>query len=333
MKPRILFVHNYPTQFVQTDSALLRERYIVREWYQRRRLVNIPALVDAIRQTDLVYGWFASWHAFVPLLLARASGRPAVLVVGGYDTANMPEIDYGHQRGGLKRQIALSSMQWATRLVTHSAFAKQEVIRNAKIDPDRITVIYLGLADDPLVGADQKQDLVATAANVDRANLTRKGLEAFTRAAGLMPTIHFVLIGGWRDNTVSHLRLLAAPNIAFTGWLSRQEMNEYFSLAKAYVQASRHETFGLAVAEAMLHNCVPVVTHAGALPEVVGDTGIYVESAEPATVADGIQRALLAGEALGQRARERVRCEFPIQRRRANLLDLVDQTLQSRKHD
>ena len=61
------------------------------------------------------------------------------------------------------------------------------------------------------------------------------------------------------------------------------------------MQASRHEGFGLAVAEAMLAGCVPVVMNVTAMPEVVGDAGVLIESQRPEEVADGVRRALGAG--------------------------------------
>ena len=67
-----------------------------------------------------------------------------------------------------------------------------------------------------------------------------------------------------------------------------------------YVQASRHEGFGLAVAEAMLAGCVPVVMNVTAMPEVVGDAGVLIESQEPAAVADGVRAG--PGDGPGGRA-------------------------------
>ena len=61
------------------------------------------------------------------------------------------------------------------------------------------------------------------------------------------------------------------------------------------MQASRHEGFGLAVAEAMLAGCVPVVMNVTAMPEVVGDAGVLIESQRPEDVAEGIRRALELG--------------------------------------
>ncbi len=319
---RILFVHNHPAQFVQIDLALLRERSAVREWYQRTRAVNLAALARAVSQSDLVFGWFASWHTLFPVRLARAFKRPSILVVGGYDTANMPEIGYGSQRGGVKRWVARTTMSLATRLITNSQFTRDEAIRNAGVAPDRVDVIYHGV-DAPLCAERKKEPRVVTIANVDHDNLQRKGLEPLVRAAHLT-AVPIAVIGAWRDNSIDYLRSIAPPNVGFTGWLDDDARDDHLARAKVYVQAARHEGFGLAVAEAMLHECVPVVTRAGALPEVVGDAGIYVNSPAPEDVAEGIRRALDDESGLGQRARQRIVREFPLSRRRERLYALID---------
>src|SRR5205823_8232695 len=134
---------------------------------------------------------------------------------------------------------------------------------------------------------------------------------AFVEAARELPDVEFVLAGLWKDDAIERLRALASPNVRFTGWLERPELDRLFRQAATYVQPSHHEGFGLAVAEAMLAGCVPVVTAAGALPEVVGDAGVQVPSDQPADVADGIRRALEAGPDAPARARERVPAQVP----------------------
>ena len=51
-------------------------------------------------RADVVFGWFASWHTFFPITLAWLLRKPSVLIIGGFDTANMPDIGYGYQQGG-----------------------------------------------------------------------------------------------------------------------------------------------------------------------------------------------------------------------------------------
>jgi glycosyltransferase involved in cell wall biosynthesis len=93
------------------------------------------------------------------------------------------------------------------------------------------------------------------------------------------------------------------------------------------VQASRHEGFGLAVAEAMLAGCVPVVMNVTAMPEVVGDAGVFIDSQDPGDVARGVGRALELGPDAARRARERILTAFPMKRRRDGILRLVQDAL------
>jgi glycosyltransferase involved in cell wall biosynthesis len=93
------------------------------------------------------------------------------------------------------------------------------------------------------------------------------------------------------------------------------------------VQVSRHEGFGLAVAEAMLAGCVPVVMDVTAMPEVVGDAGVLISSQDPQAVADGIATALDAGPEGARRARQRILDRFPLQIRRDGILAVVEEEL------
>lgn len=325
MPARILFVHNRRRTFVEIDLALLRESHLVTEW--QGSALNIHSLARAVAANDAVFGWFASRHTFLPTLLARWMRRPIVLVVGGYDSANLPEIGYGNQRSGLRRWVTRWIMQCADRLVTNSFFTRDEVIRNSGVEADRVSAVYHGLRPPPPEARDKQDNLVITVGDVMRDTLQRKGLVAFVRSAALLPEAQFVLIGEWRDRSIDELRKISPPNVSFTGWVSPDELHAYMKRARVYVQASLHEGFGLAVAEAMLHECVPVVTRAGALPEVVGDAGLYADSAEPGPLAAAIRQALGKQTNLGRLARERVADKFPLGQRREGLERAIEAAL------
>ena len=109
----------------------------------------------------------------------------------------------------------------------------------------------------------------------------QKGQLPFVEAARLVPDVRFTFAGKWLDESVEELRARAGENVEFTGWLSDEDLHAAYRRAAVYVQASRHEGFGLAVAEAMLAGCVPVVMNVTAMPEVVGDAGVLIESQEP----------------------------------------------------
>ena len=137
----------------------------------------------------------------------------------------------------------------------------------------------------------------------------------------------FVFAGQWLDDAIDVLRAAAPANADFTGWLSDADLHERYRRAAVYVQASRHEGFGLAVAEAMLAGCIPVVMNVTAMPEVVGDTGVLIESQQPADVAAGVRRALGLGPDAARRARERILRSFPMERRRDGIQRVVEEAL------
>jgi len=328
---KILFVHNHLSTFVRLDLAHLQKHHQVTECYLESRTVNPATIWRQVARHDLVFGWFASWHTFLPTLMARILGKPSVLVIGGYDVANMPDIGYGHHRGGLSRWVSRRAMKWATRLSTFSAFSREEAVHNAGIEPERITTIHLGVPDAfGELPQNSRARMALTVGNVDRSNLKRKGHEAFVRTAALMPDVSFVIAGNWADDAIDYLRSIATPNVTFTGRLSDEELNDYYRKASVYVQASRHEGFGLSVAEAMLAGSVPVVTRAGSLPEVVGDFAVFVDTADPKALASAIENALTRPNEDRAAIRQRILEQFP-PARRAELLEQLIEPLISRR--
>jgi glycosyltransferase involved in cell wall biosynthesis len=320
----ILFVHNGAAQFVRLDLAELRKRYQVTESYVRSRWVNPVTIWQQVRNHDLVFGWFASWHTFLPFGFARILGKPSILVVGGYDVANMPQIGYGHQRGGVKKWVSRWTMRLATRVITFSNYSESEAEHNASISKSRMNTIYIGVPD-PFVSLPQaeRSRMALTVGNVDRSNLLRKGHEAFVRTAALMPDVNFVLAGAWRDNAVDHLRAIATPNVTLTGWLSAEALDDYYRKASVYVQVSLHEGFGLSVAEAMLAGCVPVVSRVGSLPEVTGESAIFVDTAAPPVIARAIAEALAYPDEARGPIRQRILEHFPLEKRAQELEQLI----------
>ena len=329
----MLFVHNGRTRFVNTDFYILSKHYVVTEYYLRSRRVNPWKTFSLIKSHDFVFGWFASWHTFFPMLFSRLLGKPSALVIGGYDLANMPEIGYGHQRGGFKKWISRWSIYLASYLISFSYYSQNEAEENVGIAKERVQVIYLGVPDPfgslPHVA---KEQMVLSVGNVDRANLWRKGHEPFVRAATYLPDFQFVLVGRWRDKTIEHLQAIAPPNVTFTGWISDEDLRNYYLHSSVYVQASLHEGFGMSVAEAMLASCIPVVTRTGALPEVVGETGVYIGSQDPSLLANAIRQAHHLGKDKSFRCEVRTRILelFSLEKRERKLCSLIDTSLEQR---
>jgi len=326
-RKRVLFVHSRKASFVAIDREILAERYEVEDLYQPGRWPNPVKVIGGVARADVVFGWFASWHTFFPITLAWLVRKPSVMIVGGFDTANMPDIGYGYQQGGIRRAASRWIMRRARRLATNSEYSLSEIRQNTPIPPARVRVIHHGVPDPFGEEPAAKEREALTVGAIGHTTLVQKGQIPFVQAAAELPDVRFTFAGKWLDGSVDQLRARAGENVSFTGWLSDDDLHAAYRRAAVYVQASRHEGFGLAVAEAMLAGCVPVVMNVTAMPEVVGDAGVLIESQEPAEVARGIRRALELGPGAASRARERILTAFPMERRREGILGLVEDAL------
>jgi glycosyltransferase involved in cell wall biosynthesis len=330
-RPRLLFVYSREASFVAIDRAILAERFDVEDLYQPGRMPNPLKLLRGVLRADVIFGWFASWHTFFPVTLAWLLRKPSVLVIGGFDTANMPDIGYGHQQGGLRRHASRWIFRHARRLVTNSAYSLTEIERNTPIPPARVTVVYHGVPDPFGDGPPPEKERAAlTVGAIDRTTLVQKGQLPFVQAARELPDVRFVFAGRALDAAVDELKAVAPANVEFTGWLGDDALHDTYRRCAVYVQASRHEGFGLAVAEAMLAGCVPVVMNVTAMPEVVGDAGVLIESQRAEDVAEGVRRALALGPDAARRARQRILTSFPMESRRDGILQVVDEALAAR---
>ena len=310
--PKVLFIcNNMQARFVRQDLDGLRQRFPVVEKQLAARRLEPVSVWRAVSTNDVVFVWFASWHSFLPMLYARLLGKPSILVIGGYDIAKIPEIGYGHQCGGLKKWVSRATMRMARFLITNSHFSQTEANLNTGSFHRHLHVVYHGIPDQfGELTAKPRECMALTVGSVNMSTLSRKGIESFVRAAALLPHVHFVVAGRCNDDSIERLRSLATANVEFTGWLDDPTLREYYLRCSVYVQVSRHEGFSMSTAEAMLAGCVPVVTAVGALPEVVGNCGVYCPSQEPASVAVAIRQALESTEEARHNARERVLTNF-----------------------
>lgn len=328
---RLLYVTSRSASFIRLDAELLSERHELAELHGARNVLDPLAVARAVRRAELVVGWWAWWHTALPVADARLLRRPCLLIVGGFDTASEPRIGYGLQRGGPRRWLSRAVMRGASALVTNSEYSREEIARTVGPLAARVDVVHHGIPDrfgeprTPPAG----RPLVLSVGVVDAVNLLRKGHGPMADAAARVSEADWILAGAIEaDATGEELRGRSAGRLGLPGWLETTTLDALYRRAAVYVQPSVHEGFGFAVAEAMLAGCVPVITRAGALPEVVGGTGVLLDDARPETVAAGVRRALgLAAQGAGAGARARVLQRFPVSGRRDGLLAAVDRLL------
>lgn len=323
---KILFLHNDLRSFVKADLEILQSEHDVRVIDFRNKKRYIQEVIQGVEWCDIVFGWWATWHILLPTILAKKQKKPVIIVGGDYDIIFRDKNkSIGRMiRDRLRKALGYYLFPRIDCFIVNSDFSKAQALKLSYINPNRVLRIYHGLPDISANKPRIKTNQVLTVGTVSRYELFRKGLATFVKSAGYLPEYCFKMVGPWKDDAVDLLKSWNHDNTIYTGFLSENDLFQSMGESKVYVQVSHHEGFGMALAEAMLFECVPVVTNLGAIPEVVGDCGIYVPYDDPQKTAEGIQEAYARSEELGPKARERVLTLFPIENRKKQILRALD---------
>lgn len=309
--------------FVEQDFRIL-SRHFNCEMVNLRGLNDFVRIVKLMVWSDICFSWFVAGHSFVAVVLSMLLGKKSVVVAGGYDVAYAPEINYGqYALGRLRAKRTEFALKHADLVLAVSNFTKSEAMARAR--PKKIVVLYNAVDTDkfrPATSNEKREDTVVTVATGFGDTIKLKGLDVFIKAAEILPDVKFIILGLNDENKQALKGMISSGNVNLYGYMSQEELLTHFQKAKVYCQLSYRESFGLATAEAMACGCIPVVTDRGALPEVVGDTGIYVPYGDEKAIAAGIKKALKSDK--GASARKRIEDKFTLQNRERELIEMME---------
>lgn len=83
-----------------------------------------------------------------------------------------------------------------------------------------------------------------------------------------------------------------SEEVVFTGFVSDADLVNFYNVAHVLVMPSFNEGFGLPAVEAMACGTPILASGAGALPEVVGEAGLFFNPRDPGELANGLQALL-----------------------------------------
>ncbi len=327
---KIFLVSPSPSTFTQRDLEALRQEYLVREAvissYQgrnglKRSLLIAFEILRGVLWADLTYSWFAHNHSYLAVMLASLLGKRTIVVIGGYEVAREPEIGYGALLDPKLTKRVNYIIRNADHILAVSEFNRREILELG--DHRHVAVVYNGIDCAQFTPGEEKGDLVITVCQINRNNITLKGLDTFLNTARRLPDLRFAIIGRVLDGSIEDLRRDAPDNVEFVTSPSQDELLQWYRRAKVYCQLSYRESFGVALAEAMSCECVPVVTDRGALPEVVGDAGFVVPYGDVEAAAAAISKALQSDR--GRAARVRVEKEFSLEGRKQKIQGIIEE--------
>jgi glycosyltransferase involved in cell wall biosynthesis len=143
--------------------------------------------------------------------------------------------------------------------------------------------------------------------------------------------VRFVLAGAkgnYSDEAAALVGSLGAHDfISLPGAIPKDEKIRMMQECSVYLQPTRYEGFGLAILEAMSCGAPVVTSPAGAVPEVVGDTALFVDGTSPSSIAEGLLQYLndpSLRDRNSRKARARAVERFPYAVRRDKMIALFD---------
>ncbi len=326
-KKRVAFIYRSLSHFIETDIQILSRHFEVLP-LRYANLTSLGNIIKAVFSSDIVYCWFAGRYAVFALFFARLFGKKGVVVVGGYDVINdnRPELPLPVYQKVLTR-LALEFADHVLA-ISDASLSSARALIPARLWT-KMTRVYLGVAfpEDQIGQVTKKEKMALTVSRLAKDQIERKGLLTFVRAAHRLPNIPFTVVGAFNEHDPAFrgLKDTAPGNVTFTGYIERSMLYQLYQRAKVYVQVSRHEGFGLALAEAMAHGCIPIASERGAIPEVVGQAGIYVDPDDDVALAEAIESVVMSDEydSLGVEASQRVLRRFNLLNREQELLKLL----------
>lgn len=201
------------------------------------------------------------------------------------------------------------------RLLTISENSRRDFADDFGLDENRLEVALLGVDAErfqPAPGAKRSDDLILCTASAD---VPLKGLrhliDAYAKVLANRPATRLRVVGALRKGPTRDLveRLGLENRIEFVSGISDETLAAFYAEAAIVACPSLYEGFGLPAGEAMASGAAVVAARGGALPEVVGDAGVLVPTADPNALAEAILQLLndpAKRASLGARARKRV---------------------------
>lgn len=323
------------TSYYKFDIHVLEE--IANEYDYHLRVGTSPS--DLIDSADVYFAWWAT-TSISPIIRSKFARSHSIIVAGGSEVVtSVPEdlsIMYS-SRPFWQKLIIRFCLQVADTVVTPSEHMAEEVsqlgVQNPVIVPNCIdTSIYTPSTPKSEYLPYPSDEYFLTIVKYAQSSLLRK--EVFTLLDGLNQAdsqIPLVFAGGLvSENIYDQISQYAnkigvANRVTFLTDISEQQKIELLRGARLYIQPTLHEAFGVALTEAMACETPVISTKRGAVPEVVGDTGYYAKTNDPADLAKTIDSASTDRFRMnnGELARKRVVERFSLSTRKQQISDFI----------
>lgn len=288
--------------------------------------------------SDVYYSWWAK-TSIVSVMIAKLRGKKSIVVAGGSEVSKIiPDFGY-NKEGFIKQSLIYLTLLLCDRIIAVSEFNKKEIVEViGSSNENKVKVIYhcVDCKHKPSIAPKlhlEKYTVMISA--LTENNIKRKAIiESIAGFKKILEThrdTKLYIIGAHGEgsqrvkSTIADLNL--QKNVILLGSISDEEKIRYLQNAYCYLQPTYHEQFGVAIAEAMACGCPIISTNIAAVPEVVGEAGILIES----NSTESISNALLdlyenpsKRNTLSHAAIRTAHEKFSFSRKQSSLLQLIN---------
>lgn len=345
-RSNILYTHSLKSSFVRKDIAILEKEFnLTKFFFNPDNKVLVPFvflkqffhLFIKLRSTDIYITQFAGYQSYLPSLFAKLFKKKSLIILGGSDCVAFPSINYGNFNKKVLGWFTKKSYDYCTHLAPVAKaliYAKwnyysiDRLEQGVKVFAPKAKydyrVLEYGYPSDKFIAQGEK--IAGTFLMVGFLNTTnyfRKGVDLIVELAKRQHDLKFTVIGG-KENV---LKESCPENITMIESVSYDELQSYYAKSQFYLQISICEGFPSALCEAMLCECVPIVSDVAAMPNIVGDHGYILKEKSIDQFEALVKQAIQNYDAkMGELARQTIIDNYPLEKR-SELVDYIQDIL------
>lgn len=237
-------------------------------------------------------------------------------------------------------------LRQSRRIICVSQHTKQDVVETYKIDATKIDVVYWGC--DRNLFFPQRDPEILRQYNLDKYLLyvgdmrSYKNLDRCLEAFDRLPfsDCQFVITGKKDDFFYPQIerqvsQLSAKERIIFLDYVPTHELPVLYSMARSLLFASLYEGFGLPVLEAMACGCPVIASKATSIPEVGGDSVLYVDPYDVESITQAMYEILTNNELRTSQSRRGLKRAqlFSWQKSAQNICQIFEELLSTESRD
>jgi glycosyltransferase involved in cell wall biosynthesis len=280
---------------------------------------------------------FSGYHALLPVLFARLTGKKSVIISGGTDCVSFPGIGYGY----FNKPILKTFTKWSYQLCLHilpkheslwycdyhyeanepSAQGIKAFIPHLKTP---YTVITNGYDPEqwPILNLERKKNSFITLSGAFEYpfQVQLKGIDLILEVAPHLPECTFTIAG-----VPPQIQLnVQSDNIIIIPPIPHHELAALFNTYEYYLQLSMAEGFPNALCEAMLCGCTPVVSDVFSMSEIVSDKKYILNKKDKTFFQNLLLSILKSGPLNAEQSRNKISSRYSLSIRKNRLKSVLE---------